>query len=68
MIIVIMFVVMFITCSFFCNNLTQLLALPFSYSNQNSGRHTQFPFFPSPLLSHTLLTDSQVISFISLMP
>ena len=68
MIIVIMFVVMCITCSFFCNNLTQLLALPFSYSNQNSGRHTQFPFFPSPLLSHTLLTDSQVISFISLMP
>ena len=37
MIIVVTFVVMFIPCSFFYNNLTQLLALPFSYSNQNSS-------------------------------
>ena len=37
MIIVVTFVIMFIPCSFFYNNLTQLLALPFSYSNQNSS-------------------------------
>lgn len=39
------------------------MASAFSYSNQNTGRYTQFPFLPHHFSSHTLSSDSQAHQF-----
>ena len=39
------------------------MASAFSYSNQNTGRYTQFPFLPHHFSSHTLSSDCRVHQF-----